>query len=184
VTSMTLSNAWPAGLMGRWLGQGRKQGGFTLVEILVVVLILAIAAGVVIPQVIDSSDMQAISAARMIATDLQYAQNLAITTQKPVRMVFNPGAESYQLVYYDHTTNQSTAVEHPINKGSYTVSFGSLQGFGKLDLVSAAFTSNAYVEFNSIGAPDNAGQVVVQAGSQSCTIAVSAATGKVTVTTN
>ena len=70
---------------------------FTLIEVLMVVLIMGIAAAVVIPNAINTSDLQAVSAARMVATDLQYAQDTAITTQTPVTVTFQPTAESIPI---------------------------------------------------------------------------------------
>ena len=52
----------------------RYRLGFTLIEIIVVVVILAIVAAIAIPSAISTGDLQVISAARIIAADLQYAQ--------------------------------------------------------------------------------------------------------------
>ena len=59
--------------------------GFTLVELLVVVLILAILAAVVIPQAAGIGGTQAQSAARLVLADLEYAQNNAIVIGKCLR---------------------------------------------------------------------------------------------------
>ena len=57
---------------------GKAQGspdrrGVTLVELMVVLVLLSIAAAVIVPQAVQSSDLEAVSAARVLAADLNYA---------------------------------------------------------------------------------------------------------------
>ena len=99
----------------------------TLVELLVVIVILAIAAAVVVPHVASSSDLEVISAARVVAADLQYAQSIAIASQVPVTVTFDTAAESYAL------SNQSGTLTHPITKAAYAVDFSSGGEFGSSD---------------------------------------------------
>ena len=77
--------------------------GFTLIEIMVVLVILAVAAAIVAPHVASTSDLEAVSAARMVACDLQYAQDTAITTQVPVTVTFDGALpnEAYCVVTLD-----------------------------------------------------------------------------------
>jgi Tfp pilus assembly protein FimT len=148
----------------------------TLVELLVVVIILMICAAVVVPHAIRGADMQATSAARMLATDLQYAQDYAITTQDPVTVTFNVSADTYTL------SNASGTLIHPMTKSAYQVDFSTESGFEQVSLASADFGGSSAVTFDEIGSPDSAGSVVVQAGDYSFRVDVAAATGKVTVT--
>ncbi len=153
-----------------------SRGGYTLAEILVVVMILSIAAAMVIPNVISTTDMQAVGAARIIAADLQYAQSVAISTQIPVTVQFDPAGESYSL------SNASGLLIHPMNKTGYTIRFSSLNGYDRLDMTSASFGGTTSVTFDEMGSADSSGTVVVQAGAHIYRIAVAPATGKVTVT--
>lgn len=175
--------------MGTSRPQGSIRSGWTLVEVIVVTIILAIAASIVVPMVTETEDMQARSAARMVASDLQFAQNTAITTQTNVngavagiKVIFIPttGAASglYKLLYDD---NKSSSVKNPMTGSDYNVVFSSSTGFGSLKVVSTTFAQNT-VEFDATGSPSNAGSVTVQAGTSVYTIAVAASTGKVTVT--
>jgi prepilin-type N-terminal cleavage/methylation domain-containing protein len=148
---------------------------FTLVEILVVVIIMGIAAGVVIPMAIDSGDLQAAGGARILASDLQYAQNMAITTQTPVTVTFNAADDSYTL------SNASGSLIHPMTKDAYTVDFNTTNGFSSVDMVSASFGGEAAVTFDELGAPDSPGSATIQAGDYTYQVTVSAATGRVTV---
>ncbi len=162
--------------MRRGRRNNRQAPAFTLIELLVVVVILAIAAAVVIPSM-NTSSLQAVSAARMIAADLQYAQNIAITTQRPVTVTFDAEGNSYSL------SNASGALIHPMNKNAYSIDFGSQSGFNQLDIVYASFYGGASVTFDELGAPDNPGNITVQAGANVYMIDVAGITGRVTVTT-
>lgn len=141
-----------------------------------VVVIIGIAAAVIIPNVINTSDLQAMSAARMVTTDLQYAQDTAITTQTPVSVIFQPSAERYRL------KNTSTDLINPITKDTYIVDFTSLRGFDEVDIVSASFSGANWVTFDELGTPNAGGTVVLRAGPHVYTISVAAVTGAVTVT--
>lgn len=153
----------------------KRAKGFSLAELIVVVLIMAIMAGMAIPYVSDTDDMEATSAARMLACDLQYAQNVAITTQTPITVTFSTSEESYAL------SKASGMIINPMNKSDYRIDFSSQRGFESVDLYSANFGGGCSVTFDELGAPDNAGKVVIQVGSHLYEINVAAATGRVTV---
>ena len=157
--------------------RGVGRHGFTLIEIVVVVVILAIAAAIVVPYVVATDDLEVISAARMVACDLQYAQDVAITSQLPVTVTFDTSGESYEL------TNASGTLVHPIKKSAYVISFAAQRGFEDLDVSAAAFGGGPTVTFDELGSPDNSGSVTLQAGSHVYQVDVAAATGKVTVNT-
>jgi Tfp pilus assembly protein FimT len=135
---------------------------------------------VVIPQAVNSSDVQVISGARLVASDLQYAQNLAITTQAPVTVTFDPGGNSYLLTTL--VDSKSVPVIHPMTKAAYAVNFATQGGFSRLDVVSASFGGSPAVTFDELGSPSSSGTVVLQAGPNVYRIDVAATTGKVSVT--
>ncbi len=150
--------------------------GFTLVELIVVMAILAIAAAIIVPYATGTTDLEVISAARVAASDLQYAQNVAIVSQSPVTVTFAPAENRYSL------SNASGPLIDPMTKESYVVDFDTRSGFRQLRMVSASFSGSNSVTFDEMGVPDNAGTVRLQAGSHVCEVGVASATGKVTVT--
>lgn len=139
-------------------------------------VVLGIAAAVAIPYAVATSDSQARSAARNLETDLQYAQNYAITHQMPVSVTFDASAESYSL------SNASGTLIHPMSKSEYVIQFGPDQQFDDVDIVSAGFGADGgKVTFDELGAPESPGTVVIQAGPHVYEVSVKAATGKITL---
>ncbi|OQY03042.1 MAG: hypothetical protein B6I25_08545 [Planctomycetales bacterium 4572_13] len=73
------------------------RNGFTLVELIIVVVILSIAALMAVPMFSGAADMQVRSAANRIAADLDYAKGLAITHQSRYCVIFDEADESYEI---------------------------------------------------------------------------------------
>ena len=59
-----------------------RDNAFTIVELIVVMVILAIAAMLAVPMISSAADVQVRSAANMIAADLDYAKSMAISRQQ------------------------------------------------------------------------------------------------------
>jgi len=156
--------------------RNKNAAGLTLLELLVVVVIVMITAAIVIPTMSSTGEMRARSAATMIVSDLEYAQNVAITHKDPTTVSFDTSGESYTL------TNASGDLIHPMSKSAYRIDFAAKSGFEDIDIVSSSFAGSPAVTFDELGAPDNPGSVTVRAGQYAYRIDVSAATGKVTVT--
>lgn len=148
--------------------------GFTLVELLMVVIIMAIAAAMIIPYS-TSSATTAMSAARMVTSDLQHAQNVAVTMQTPVTVTFNIIDNEYSL------TSQSGPLIHPITKKAYTVQLANQRGMSAASLVSTTLGSTGSVTFDEFGSPSSAGSIIIQAGSVRYRLEVAAATGNIKV---
>ncbi len=157
--------------------RGFQKGrcAFTLVEIIVTLVILAIVAAMTVPYVTGAASIQASSAARLIMSDLEYAQSQAITTQSPVSVTFSVSGNSYTV------SNASGTLIHPISKQAYVVDFDTLGGFGNVSVSAADFGGALNVTFDALGAPDNNGTVTVIAGSHTYTVTVAPVSGRVTV---
>ena len=151
--------------------------GFTIIEILIVVVILAIAAMTAIPMLSSAGSVQVKSVANMIAADLEYAKSLAITKGQSFSAVFNTSADSYSI-----KDQSGTTIQHPVKKGfDYVIDFHA-EGLDKADITGANFGGSPQVEFNYLGSPDNGGIVTVQGGGATLRINVEAVTGYITVT--
>ena len=157
--------------------------GMTLVEIMVVVVLIAIAAAMVVPQLTGTADMRAQSAARTLMADLEYAQNHAIVTQADVSVQFNAGGNNYSV------SNGSGTLEHPITKKAYVMDFDEASGLTGVSITSVSFDGGSEVTFSALGAPACAGgaplaggQVDVSADEHTYRVSVAPVTGRVSVT--
>src|SRR4051812_12404149 len=99
----------------------RDSRGFTLVEILMVVIILGIAAACVVPQLSSRDDLKASAATRVVMADLIYAQNRAISVQQTHYVAFDVANKNYALLTAWLPTQ--VFVTHPISKNNYVTTF-------------------------------------------------------------
>lgn len=170
-------------------------GGFTLVEILVVCMIIGIAGAIIVPQISSRDDLKTSAAARSVMADLIYAQNLAITRQKNQYVVFDLTAGTYTVV----SAPDMSTVTHPVNHSPYVVRFGSggSSGLQQTRLVSASFlgqgsTSSATIGFDELGTPlmypgsdpaqtMTSGSIVLETGDYRLKIDIEPYTGLITV---
>ena len=163
----------------------RQRAGFTLAEILIVVVIIAIAAMMAIPMAGSASSMQIRSAANLIAADIEYAKSMAISRQQFYSVVFDHGTDSYQI-----RDKNGNVIGHPVKKGfNYVVSFRNDSRLSKVDIVSANFNATNEVKFDYLGSPYdgagnllNGGIITLQAGAETMHINVEPVTGYVSIT--
>lgn len=160
--------------------------GFTIIEIIIVVVIIAIAAMMAVPMLSSAASVQVHSAASVIAADLEYAKNMAITRQKRYAVFFDVTNDSYEIKVRNGEVYDP--ILHPVKKGFYYVMEFASSRLDKVDITEADFDSTATVEFDYMGSPFNgsgsdlnSGSVTVQAGGQSMTVNVAAVTGYITI---
>lgn len=163
--------------------RGRIRG-FTLVELLIVIVIISIAALTAVPMMSSAASMQIRSAANMLAADLEYAKSMAISRAQYFSVVFDAGADSYRI-----EDQYGNVLPHPVKKGfSYVIDFQNDGRLNKVDIVSVDFDSTSKVTFDYLGSPYNGtlgplnnGVINLQAGSTNTTITVEPVTGYISI---
>ena len=163
--------------------RGRIRG-FTLVELLIVIAIISIAALTAIPMMSSAASMQIRSAANMLTADLEYAKSMAISRAQNFSVVFDASADSYRI-----EDQYGNVLPHPVKKGfNYVIDFQNDGRLKKVDIVSVDFDSTSEVKFDYLGSPYNGsstplnnGVINLQAGSTTSTITVEPVTGYVSI---
>lgn len=164
------------------------QKGFTLIEMVMLLLILGILAVVVIPQVEDMAGTRASATARKLQSDIAYAQSLAMTRNLPHRVYFNaaPAPANGYAVVNDANGNGNWGVDpgefaiDPANASaslSVTLNTGSYAGV----IISGGSLTGTFVGFNTLGVPTTGGTVSISGGGTTQTVTVQPETGRVSI---
>jgi prepilin-type N-terminal cleavage/methylation domain-containing protein len=138
--------------------QNKQKCGFTLVELILVVLIMSIAALIAVPAFSSAADVQVRATANRIAADLDYARGLAITRQKNYAVAFYPvavsghAAESYEVL----DTATANPVTNPLDGRPFTVNLSADSRVGGVNIFSTNFTNNS-ITFDYLGTPTTGG---------------------------
>jgi prepilin-type N-terminal cleavage/methylation domain-containing protein len=163
-----------------------SRRGFTLIEILSVVVILGIASAIIVPQLGSRDDLRAAAAARALMGDLLYAQSRSIALGKMHYVQF--GSNQYQVL---DSMSPANVINNPVTQIPYTMTVGT----GNLTNVSvrtANFDGNNTLAFDSMGVPYSwsssagpvalsSGTVTFKAGNNTKTITVSPYSGQIKI---
>ena len=162
----------------------RKNEGFTIIEIIVVVVVISIAAMLMVPMFSSAADMQVRAVANMITADIEYTRSLAVSTQNNYSIVFDPASDSYQI------QKDGVVIDHPHKSSGYIIALRSDSRVNAVSITTADFDSQTAVSFDYLGspysglttvAPLNSGQISLQAGDFSMTVTVEPVTGYITI---
>ena len=176
--------------MCRNMNERIVRHGFTMIELLIVVAILAIAAAIVVPMASSAGSMQLRAAVNMVAADLEYAKSMSISRGQKYAVVFDKNTESYRI-----TDASGATISHPVRSGSpFIVDFRSDGRLSQVDIVDVTFDGASAVSFDYLGSPYsgmpgsatplNSGTITLQAGGAVKSVKVEAVTGYVSVISN
>jgi len=162
--------------------------GFTLIEIMIVMVLLAILAAIIIPQASDTRQDAVIAAARMAAYDMQFAQSEAQKLDARVTVSFDTATERYTIA------GPSGLLTNPATHAPCDIDPRTATGEPSLDITSAEFGGgNPSVTFSPDGEPlqggtevpiANGSSVVFTCGNFSRTLTITPTLGKISVTSN
>lgn len=137
------------------LGEGWFRRGYTLLELMIVLVLMGIAAALVVPNVRGSENIRIQTAVRAIASDIMYAQSDALAYQARRAVVFDPAGNSYWIAEVsgdelDFDTDAMYKIDGPNQR--FLVDIDITSG-GAAQLISAGFDGNPVLVFDELGGP-------------------------------
>lgn len=164
----------------------RPRRGYTLIEVLITVAIMGLAAAIVVPNMMQGGTLGVQAGARMIIADLLFAQNEAMAQQGERRVVFDAAGNSYRVEKFDSAASAwvlefNPVLGAPAGSANYEVDFDDDGRFSGVEIVSADFNGTNTVTFDDLGNPSSGGTVRVRYEAAAYDIRVAAFTGRVTV---
>lgn len=150
---------------------GRQRSAFTLAEMTIVVLIIAIVSAASVPQLMDSVEFfHAEAAAKRIKQDLEMARRRARSNGASQAVQFDSATSTYVVPNVPDLDHPGSDYSVDLTRPPYIAL-----------LYSVDFNNTETVTFDGYGVPDNAGTIEVEAGNYSQTLTIEATTGKVTI---
>ena len=135
----------------------RGGGGFTLVELVAVLVIVAVLAAVAVPALNNATDNRANMAARALLRDLTFARQRAVATGAPSWVVFDTVAQNWSLLAEDpDNPGRAGALVLPdFATGRPFTQQLDADAFVGVRLASIAFDGQAEIGFDWLGRPLN-----------------------------
>ena len=134
-------------------GGGRRA--YTLLELMVVLVLMGIAAALVVPNVQGSESIRIQTAVRAIAADIMYAQSDALAYQSRRAIVFDEAANTYWIAEVtsdtlDFDTDAMYKIDGPDQR--FLVDIDQTSG-GAAQLIDADFDGDTILVFDELGGP-------------------------------
>lgn len=153
--------------------------GYTLAEVLVVVVIIGVAAAIVVPSLTEAGSLGVQAAVRTVVADVLYAQNEAVAHARGRSVIFDIDNNSYRLADEGGTT-LSVAWRSGVSE-NYIVSFNDDRRFDGVTLKRADFGGSSELTFDDLGSPASGGVIRLDYRDQRYRIDIAPFTGRVTV---
>ena len=150
----------------------RQSDGLSLIELLMVIAIMGILAGMVIPRSTPGIHDQLRSAAQILQTDLAYGRSLAVTNNSTYRLTFQTAENRYVLEHSGSNPALDTLPNSPFGNPDdppqqHIVDLDALPSMGPpVEFVTAGVLGNSPqrvddVEFGPLGETTRSEETVI-----------------------
>jgi MSHA pilin protein MshC len=133
-------------------GRVSARRGFSLIELIVVIVVMAVLIGVAVPRFFGKGDFEAPAFAQELASAARYAQKLAVVSGCPVDFaVTTAGYALFQPATAACTGAMTLAVKHP----------GTGEAFAAAAPSGIALGNPETIRFSAAGIPNDAADFTV-----------------------
>ncbi len=159
-------------------------GGFTLIDLMVTLTIIAVMAAVLLPRMDDGGRLRLMAGSRLLASDIEMAQIMTISSPaNPIVVKFGPSLDTYWLAA---ASDPDTPILRPGATQVYKVVFGVGRGRTAKDVTMALTdVTGGTLIFNEQGGildPTLEPMIKLMHGSRWITLTVSTMTGTISET--
>ena len=135
----------------------RRGGGFTLVELVAVMIIAGILAGVAVVTLSSAAGNRSRMAANQLRRDLTFARQRAVATGTPSWVQLNITAETWSILAEDPVSagtgwSDAAIINDPATGQPFVQTVG-VAPFNGVDLLTVGFDGNDKVKFGWLGKP-------------------------------
>lgn len=157
--------------------------GYTLMEMTIVVLVIAIAAGIALPMLGNSNTGKLRAAADVLAADIAYAQSESIAHGDNLRLlVVDADHHGYRIATQN---DPNTPVTDPVTHQPYQVVFGqgTSRSLGGVTITATHIGGDDQLGFGALGQLDQTDPATftLTAGTSCVTVSVDPNTGETTI---
>ncbi len=145
------------------------EKGYSLIELIMVIVIAGIIAGIAIPKINNISEVDIYATARQVKSDIRFTQQLAMSKFMQTTITFAANSDTYVI------SNASASIDKRLPPSS-RATFNAA-GSGSTDLI-YTFNSSGDPVVPSTGGPWNIG---ISSGGNTVQVVVADVTGRATI---
>lgn len=164
-------------------GRSMMRRGFTLIEVMMVVVVAAILFIAAMPDSGAADTQRGQNFAMQLESDIAYAQSLSISNPvDPMVLRVDPTNNTYWIA---RKSDSSTPVANERTGAAHIVVTDSNSPFAGVDIIGVDFNGDDALGFDSVGVPDQDVPALVQikSGNSKLEVAISPTTGSTTTRT-
>lgn len=178
-----------------------RQCGYTLTELIVVVVIIALGASIALPSVEPTEDARLQQAAELIDDAIQFARTEAIRSGLDYGVSFDQGSQRIRLYYLSTgflgIPQLNYVIRDPVTRNLYDFDLDEHPAFRSIELESVSLifegsgTNRTNLGFNAEGIPKyevasidrllTNGQLILKLGKSRKTLTINPVTGRGTI---